>query len=175
LQGNRVEIYPYSHRPSLTFFKRIPENLSIKIEKSLFLNKIHWDELKGKNLLNFLLSVLKRLPTPKVYLSIDKDCLRNEHSLTNWEEGMLSLGELLWMLKLIMDHVDIIGMDIVGDYSEIAVRGPLKKFISYLDHPADLKANYLCDAFVNEINEKTNLSILELLHASLPTSPLSIT
>lgn len=172
LKGNRVEIYPYSHRPSFTFFKTIPENFSIKIKKGLFVNKINWNELKGKNLINLFLSILKRLPTPKVYLSIDKDCLRNEYSLTNWEEGMLSLEELLWMLKLIMDHVDIIGMDIVGDYSEISVNGKLKKFISYLDHPEDLKAKYLSDAFINEINERTNLGILELLNASPSGSPL---
>jgi len=170
LQGDRVEIYPYSHRPSFTFFKRIPENVSIKIKKSLFLKKIHWHELKGKDLFNLFPSILKRLPTRRVYLSIDKDCLRNEYSLTNWEEGMLSLKELLWMLKLIMDHADIIGMDVVGDYSEISVNGKLKKFISYLDHPSDLMANHLSDTFVNEINERTNLRILELLHSSSPAS-----
>jgi hypothetical protein len=140
------------------------------MKKGLFVNKISWNVLKGKDMMNHLFSILKRLPTPRVYLSIDKDCLRNEYALTNWEEGMLSLKELLWMLKLIMDHVDLIGLDIVGDYSEISVNGKLKKFISYLDHPDDLKAKYLSDAFVNEINERTNLSILELLHSSPPAS-----
>jgi hypothetical protein len=170
LKENRVEIYPYSHPPSFTFFKRIPENFSIEMKKGLFVNKINWNELKGKDLTNHLFSILKRLPTPRVYLSIDKDCLRNEYALTNWEEGMLSLKELLWMLKLIMDHVDLIGLDIVGDYSEISVNGKLKKLISYLDHPGDLKTKYLSDTLVNEINERTNLSILELLHSSLPAS-----
>jgi hypothetical protein len=172
LKGNRVEIYPYSHPPSFAFFKRIPDNFSTQIEKVLFLNKIYWNELKGKDLINLFLSILKRLPTPRVYLSIDKDCLRNEYALTNWEEGMLSLEALLWMLKLVMDHAEIIGMDIVGDYSEISVKGKLKKLISYLDHPEDLKTKYLSDAFVNEINERTNLSLLGLLNASPPASPL---
>jgi hypothetical protein len=85
---------------------------------------------------------------------------------------MLSLEELLWMLKLIMDHVDIIGMDIVGDYSEISVNGKLRKLISYLDHPGELKAKYLSEAFVNEINERTNLSFLELLNVTPLASPL---
>jgi hypothetical protein len=166
LKGDRVEVYPYSHAPSFTFFKRIPENSSVKNEKGLFLNKIYWNELKGKDLMNQLLSILKRLPTPRVYLSIDKDCLRNEYALTNWEEGMLSLKELLGMLKLVMDHVDLIGLDIVGDYSQISVNGTLKKLISYLDHPKDLKTKYLSDALINEINERTNLNILKLLHSS---------
>ena len=165
LGGDRVEIYPYSHRPSFTFFKRIPENISIKIKKGLFVNKIYWNELKGKNLIKLFSSILKRLPTPRVYLSIDKDCLRNEYALTNWEEGMLSLEKLLLMLKLIRDNLDIIGIDIVGDYSEISIRGNLKKMISYLDHPGNLKTKYLSDAFVNEINERTNLSILELINS----------
>jgi len=165
LKENRVEIYPYSHRPSFAFFKRMPENFSTKIKKALFLNKIYWNELKEKDLINQLFSILKRLPTRKVYLSIDKDCLRNEYALTNWEEGRLSLAELLLMLKLIKDNVDIVGMDIVGDYSEISVSGKLKNFISYLDHPEDLKIKYLSDAFITEVNEGTNIRILELLNS----------
>jgi arginase family enzyme len=166
LEEERVEIYPYSHRSSWAFLKKTPKNISVKVEKGLFLNKIYWNELKGKDLINLFLPILKRLPTPRVYLSIDKDCLRSEYALTNWEEGMLSLTELLWMLKLIMDHVEIIGMDIVGDYSQISVNGRLKKLISYLDHPKDLKTKYLSDALINEINERTNLRILELLNSS---------
>jgi arginase family enzyme len=165
LRGNRVEIYPYSHCPSSVFLKRIPENFSIKIERKLFLNKIHWNELKGKNLINLFLPILKRIPTPKVYLSIDKDCLRNEYSITNWEEGLFSLEELLLILKLIMDHVDIVGVDIVGDYSEISVQGKFKQFISYLDHPVGLKTKYLSDALITEVNEGTNIRILELLNS----------
>lgn len=165
LKGDRVEIYPYSHRPSIAFFKRIPENSSIKIKKVLFLNRIYWNQLQGRNLTELFLLILKRFPTPKVYLSIDKDCLSNEHALTNWEEGGLSLGELCLMLKLIKENLDIIGVDIVGDYSEISVRGKLKKIISYLDHPESLKTKYLSDTFMNEINEATNLRILELLNS----------
>jgi hypothetical protein len=172
LRGNRVEIFPYAQRPTTTFFRRIPENSSAKIEKTLFFNKIYWNELKGEDPINLFLPVLKRLPTPRVYLSIDKDCLRNEYALTNWEEGMFSLEELLLMLKLIMDHADIVGVDIVGDYSEISVNGKLKKLISYLDHPSELKAKYLSEVFVNEINERTNLSLLELLNVTPLASPL---
>jgi hypothetical protein len=165
LEGDRVEVYPYSHPPSFTFFRRIPENLSIKNKKGLLLKKIYWNELKGKNLIKLFPFLLKRLPTPRVYLSIDKDCLRNEYALTNWEEGMLSLEELLMMLRLIKDHVDIVGMDIVGDYSEISIRGNFKKFISYLDHPGGLKTKYLSDALITEVNEGTNIRILELFNS----------
>ena len=165
LERNRVEVYPYSHPPSSTLFRRVPENLSIKNKKGLLLKKIYWNELKGKNLMKLFSSILKRLPTPRVYLSIDKDCLRNEYALTNWEEGMLSLDELLMMLRMIKDHMDIVGMDIVGDYSEISTHGNLKKFVSYLDHPGGLKTKYLPEALITEVNEGTNMRILELLQS----------
>lgn len=163
LKSDRVEIYPYAHKPSLAFFKRIPENISMKIEKGLFYNKIYWNELKGKNLTEFLLSLLKRIPTKQVYVSIDKDCLKKEYALTNWEEGYISLEEFLLMLKLIKENLDIIGMDITGDYSRICLAGNCKRFFSKLDHPKEINAKEFPESFITAANEQTNLKILELI------------
>lgn len=69
------------------------------------------------------------------------------------------------MLKLIKENLDIIGVDIVGDHSEISIKGKFKKIISYLDHPECPKIKYLSDTFINEINGGTNLRILELLNS----------
>ncbi len=163
LKDNRVEIYPYAHKPSLAFFKRIPENVSFRFNKHLLFNKIYWNELKDKNLKDFFLSLLKRIPTKEVYLSIDKDCLRKDYALTNWEEGHLSLDELLLILKLIKENLDIVGADIVGDYSKICIKSKFKSICSYFDHPKAQTANKLPESVIAAINEETNLKILELL------------
>jgi len=163
LKDNRVEIYPYSHKPSLAFFKNVPANISLKIERGLFYNKIHWNELKGKNLTEFFLSILKRLPQKQVYVSIDKDCLKKEYALTNWEEGHISLEELLLMLRLIKENLDIIGMDITGDYSRISLAGNYKRFFSKIDHPKNINAEKFPQSFITATNEEANLKILELL------------
>jgi len=165
LKDNRVEIYPYKHKPSLAFFKRIPENISFGLRKRLFISKIRWNELKGKNLKDFFLSVLKRIPTKEVYISIDKDCLKRNYALTNWEEGCLSLDELLLMLQLIKENLDMAGVDIVGDYSKICIQSKLKRIFSYFDHPRGLTATKFPESAVAAINEETNLKILELLAA----------
>ena len=163
LKDNRVEIYPYAHKPSKAFFKRIPENISFGFQKHLLFNKIYWNELKGKNLEDFFLSLLKRIPTKEVYISIDKDCLKRDYALTNWEEGHLSLDELLLILKLIKENLDIVGVDIAGDYSKICIKSKFKTILSYFDHPRELTANKFSGSVIAAINEETNLRILELL------------
>lgn len=165
LKDNRVEIYPYVHKPSKAFFKRIPQNLSFGFQKHLLFNKIYWNELKGKNLKDFFLSLLKRIPTKEVYISIDKDCLKRDYALTNWEEGRLSSEELLLMLKLIKESLDIVGVDITGDYSQICIKSKFKRVFSYFDHPKELTADKLPQPAVTALNEETNLRILELLTA----------
>ncbi len=163
LKDDRVEIYPYAHNPSRAFFKRIPQNLSFKIKKRLLFNEIYWNELKNKNLKDFVLAILKRIPTKEVYISIDKDCLKRNYALTNWEEGCLSLDELELMLKLIKENLDIAGVDITGDYSKVHIKNKFKRILSYFDHPRELIANKFSEPEVTAVNEETNLKIMELL------------
>ncbi len=163
LGQSRVEIYPYQHKPTLVFFKRVPENPSIKQEKGLFFSKVYWDELKNKELSEFLLSLLKRMPSKQVYISIDKDCLKKEYALTNWEEGRLSLEELIFMLKIIKENMDIVGMDVAGDYSRVCVAGSIKHIISKIDHPVRVEASRHSVSSIDSLNQQTNLKILKSL------------
>jgi hypothetical protein len=162
LRDNRVEIYPYAHKPSRTFLKKVPENASLNVRRGIFFNTIYWRELINKNPAEFFQGLLNRIRTKDVYVSIDKDCLKADFSLTNWEEGKFSLDELLLLLKLIRENLNIVGLDITGDYSPIAVRGIFKKIASYLDHPRGVKANTLPESVVTAVNENTNLKILQL-------------
>jgi hypothetical protein len=163
LKEDRVEIYPYAHRPSKVFLKRVPENISVRTERRPFFSTIYWHELVGENLGQFFKGLIGRLPSKNVYVSIDKDCLNYDSALTNWEEGGFSLEQLLLMLKLIKENLRIIGLDITGDYSNIEVSGPLKRVLSYLDHPRNIKPLKMQEEFVTSVNERTNLKIIELL------------
>lgn len=163
LENNRLEIYPYVHKPSRVFSKKVPKNISLKAEKSLWGKKIYWSELKGKNLADFALSLASRLKGKHVYISIDKDCLQQDYALTNWEEGLFSLEELLMILKVMKENLDIVGVDITGDYSHPVYNCSLKAFFSRLDHPRIIAAEQLVASVVNSVNEATNIRILETL------------
>ncbi|MGD0336748.1 MAG: hypothetical protein ABSB18_06585 [Candidatus Omnitrophota bacterium] len=166
LKEGLVEIYPYTHRPSKVFLKRVPENISVKVERGPFSSTIYWHELVSEELGPFFKGLIGRLPSKNVYVSIDKDCLNYDSALTNWEEGGFSLGQLLLMLKLIKENLRIVGLDITGDYSNIEVSGSLKRILSYLDHPRNIKPLKMPEESVTSINERTNLEILGLLTES---------
>jgi len=163
LRDNRLEIFPYAHEPSKAFFRDVPENFSIAQRKAIFFTEISWRELKGRNFSRLISQVVERLPTQKVYLSIDKDCLRNDYALTNWEEGFLNLDQLLGALRLIKKEKEIIGTDICGDYSYPFCAGRIKKIASSLDHPRYYSARGKSPRDIDSINQATNISILETL------------
>ena len=163
LRDDRVEIYPYAHAPSSVFLGRVPNNTSLTLKRSLFSTMIGWQELKGKDLQGFFGSLIARLPTKQVYISIDKDCLGADFSLTNWEEGMLTLDELLDMLVLAKKDLDIVGVDIVGEYSPVKVKGAIKSIVSRIDHPKNFSALGKSETLVRSVNQRTNIRILEAL------------
>lgn len=52
----------------------------------------------------------------KIYISIDKDVLYKTESVTNWDQGSMSLVQLLFMLGQLASHFEICGMDVCGEY-----------------------------------------------------------
>lgn len=163
LSSDRVEMYPYSHAPTKVLLRKVPQNISVRLRQAPFSEIIDWCQLKGNNLADFLFQIIKRLPTKQVYVSIDKDCLKKEYSFTNWEEGNFQLEDLLTMLGIIKERLDIIGLDISGDYSDVRVCGKIKNIISQFDHPGDYSAKGVDAALINSVNEQTNIKIIELL------------
>ncbi|SDB49819.1 hypothetical protein SAMN02910298_02519 [Pseudobutyrivibrio sp. YE44] len=58
-----------------------------------------------------------------LYISIDKDVLSTECSVTDWDQGNMTLEELLDSLKILFKNHRIIGVDICGDSGENAESG----------------------------------------------------
>ena len=163
LEDNRVEIYPYRHKPTRTLLRQVPDNESIRVKRGFFSNIVYWKELEKQNVTEFFFHLLERLETKQVYVSIDKDCLTAAHSLTNWEEGYFKLEELLQIVQLIKTHLNIVGLDIVGDYSPSIMRGCGKALLARIDRPKNYSAKGKPKDVACAINERTNMKILELL------------
>ncbi len=163
LSGNRVEIYPYAHQPTINVFKHVPSNRSIRIKRKWLCRDIYWQGLRGRNLEEFFLNVLSEVETKRVYVSIDKDCLKADYALTNWEEGCFDLSELLLLLRMIKEHMDICGVDIAGDYSAPKLAGWFKTICSLIDHPNNYTAKGQNAASIRSINGQTNIKLLKAL------------
>jgi hypothetical protein len=73
-----------------------------------------------------------------VYISIDKDVLNMGSSVTNWDNGNLSLHELKRFLSIILMQHKVIGVDICGE-------------LTYSSDPLELLN---CESVNNEINRE---------------------
>ena len=53
-----------------------------------------------------------------LYISIDKDVLSTEFAVTDWDQGNMTIDELLEDLKILFKNHKILGVDICGDSGE---------------------------------------------------------
>jgi hypothetical protein len=94
-----------------------------------------------------------------LYISLDKDVMPSTEAVVNWDSGHLRLAEVQRLLALFLECAggNLIGMDVVGDWSPVRLRGLLRRFLHWTEHPR-LEIN-LAEATAR--NELTNLMLLE--------------
>jgi len=61
--------------------------------------------------------------TLPVYISLDKDVLRLEDDITDWDQGDMPLAVLKRFLDVLIRHHEIIGIDICGECSRLCGKG----------------------------------------------------
>jgi len=162
---DRLEIYPYRHRDTNVFFRQVPANSSITVKGRPPCSVIQWRELFKENIPEAFAGIISRVDTRHVYISIDKDCLKAGHAMTNWEEGFLELKDMLRMLLMVKERFDIIGVDIVGDYSKPVFNDVVKKMYMFFDRHRDYTARDQPMERITAVNERTNLEIIKALTA----------
>jgi arginase family enzyme len=99
-----------------------------------------------------------------LYISLDKDVMSREHAVVNWDSGHLTLAEVQTIIDVFVRAAggDLAGMDIVGEWSEVRVRGLLGRSMHWTMHPV-----LTVDSVrANGCNERTNLTIFETVRAA---------
>src|SRR5262249_24193212 len=93
-----------------------------------------------------------------LYVSLDKDVMTVDDAVVNWDSGHLTAAEVMELLDafLVAAKGNLAGMDVVGDWSPVRVRGLLRQFLHFTEHPP-LKVD---PQKANRVNEEVNLAIL---------------
>lgn len=118
------------------------------------------DDIRAErlNIADTLEKLVKGMP---VYLSIDKDVFTPNVAKTTWDQGRLSLNEVLKCIKAIAPNVA--AADIVGDISLYRYKNPLKEIIRRIDGleqpPPDINAER---ARHTEVNLKILCALKEI-------------
>lgn len=149
----RVELYPW----------RAPDGGPV-----LQVGDQGWPSMEAMGEGGFIDLLASRITTENVYVTIDKDVLRADDAVTNWDQGQLSLEGLERLVRAVAGRARVIGADVVGDWSPPRY-GPdllsamLKRGEAFLDQP---RGGVPGD--VVRTNEAANLRLLSLFGEVMP-------
>ncbi len=102
-----------------------------------------------------------------LYISLDKDVLTADEAVVNWDSGHLTSEEVLAILTAFLDAAsgELAGMDVVGDWSPVTLRGWMRRLLHWTEHPAlRIDANE-----ATRRNQALNLRLLECVAPRLAT------
>jgi hypothetical protein len=107
-----------------------------------------------------------------LYISLDKDVMTRADAVVNWDSGHLRPAEVSAVLGAFVAAAagNVIGMDVVGDWSAVRLGGPFRRLLHWTEHPA-LAVD---PAEAARTNENTNLALLQSL-ADILARPQSLT
>jgi hypothetical protein len=93
-----------------------------------------------------------------LYISLDKDVLRADAAVVNWDSGHLTTPELENVLDAFTEAAlgRLAGMDVVGDWSPVRVRGALGALFHLTEHPR----LSIDPSLAARVNERLNLRLI---------------
>ena len=71
----------------------------------------------------------------EIYVTVDLDCLGENESVTNWENGLFTTEDIVWALGEIRTRAKIIGGDVCGAFSQPHYARWTQRIAANLDHP----------------------------------------
>jgi hypothetical protein len=103
---------------------------------------------------------VRELGSRPLYISLDKDVMQATDAIVNWDSGRLTLAEVQTILTVFTSAVggNLAGMDIVGDWSPVRLRGWLRRFFHLTEHP-----RLTVDRLAALRNQSTNLALVETI------------
>jgi arginase family enzyme len=134
---NRVVIIgaqPSNRRPA----SDIPDNVTVISEQ----------EVVRSSTAEVVRAIRSELPDQPLYISVDKDVLDQENAVTNWDQGSMTLRQLLDVIRELKRTYPLAGVDICGELP-----------LSPVDFLSDERVRHL------KKNEIANKAIVDVLLA----------
>lgn len=119
--------------------------------------EIVWDQLAGRDFASFVDELDARLSDAALWVTIDKDVLRRDEAVTNWDQSELTLDMIADAVRRLGRRRRILGIDVCGDYSRPRYADPFRLLLSIADHPRMTRPE---DGGL-PVNDRTNARILE--------------
>ncbi|MDX2243719.1 MAG: hypothetical protein NW224_23810 [Leptolyngbyaceae cyanobacterium bins.302] len=171
LVSGKVELYPNVMQKSQIVGHVTASTPCVDLKPDgLFTSAATWKNFRNHGGVQVSMErILSNISTDAVYITIDKDGIREADSFTNVydgknsKQGTLTTEEVLEILSLIKQHKRIVGVDICGDYSYPA-RSPNRLKQAWTNWELAATPTAAIDSIaLRQMNEEVNLRILETL------------
>jgi arginase family enzyme len=99
----------------------------------------HPDELASLDIIEeWVARHREELAAWPLYISLDKDVLTASEAVVNWDSGHMTETEVHAILSAFSNAAgrDLVGVDIVGDWSAVRLRGLTRRLLHWTEHPA---------------------------------------
>ena len=161
LKNGKIILFPFSRRPTFVF-----KDYGTQSGYEQKGRRINWDNISEQE--NFIEKLLPLITTSEIYITVDKDVLSQDDVITNWDQGKMRLPVLLEMLKTLTKKYNVLGVDVVGDYSTKDYGGTFaakwkKKLEIMMDQPKD---NYQ-DKDITSLNSASNMELIKVFEENL--------
>lgn len=169
--SGKVELYPNTMKQSKIVGHVTANTPCVEMNPDgLFTSSASWRNFRDHGGIQASMErILASISTDDVYITIDKDGLREEDCFSNIydgknsKQGTLTADEMIMALSLIKRHKRIVGVDICGDYSYPAKSSnPLKQAWTSWELAAT-PTTAIDSIALRQMNETVNLRILETL------------
>ncbi|WP_051356535.1 hypothetical protein [Azorhizobium doebereinerae] len=155
VRTGRLEIHPFASQA--TFYAGPAfETASAEGDPGIGRCGLRWHGLSDRDFMIRMADVADRLPDGPLWITLDKDVLTQREAVTNWDQGQLTLEQVLDAIALFAEHRPILGMDVCGDYSPEGALGPWRTFLAFCDRAQ----RPVPEAAGHAVNQAANLRIL---------------
>ena len=163
VQSRKIVTLPATRCFTKGFWQKVPQQ-PLRPTPEAPLDRDRLEELLWPHL-----DDLDRFP---LYISLDKDVMWMPESVVNWDSGVLELTEIQEIMQFFLKAAgnDLLGMDIVGDWSRVQTQGLFRHLLHRVEHP-----DRRIDADQARLsNERTNLMLLRFLNNDPVVRPAAV-
>jgi len=160
----RVEIYPNKMRRSLLLGRYNGCLSSVKFLPNRFTTRLEWKNINDNGGMEvFIHQLLSTIPTEGIYITIDKDVLRESDNFAGYpmRQGSLTLDDLAIALSVLAKNKRILGADICGDGSYLRTASSIAKRLMIWQMTWAIPASKFTAEETIQRNEVSNLRIIE--------------
>ena len=131
LKSGKLEIYPATLESSLW-----PGRGTLQLACGQRRNgRLRWKSVRERGMNAVINDVVARLPSKRVYISVDKDCLKRESAISNWDAGEVELDDVCAAIERVRGQCELVGADVTGEWSVPRLKSPWARAMSRADHP----------------------------------------